>query len=498
VRGAICWRCGEPGIEGGRHDGACEGCTRILIARNALVVGEQGQPIAGEKPVNSAVLELERFQSETVREDGTGPKARRLRRQTLASVEARAVRWLVPGMIPLRTLTLVAGEGGLGKSTWLAGVAARLTLGQFACGPADVLLVTFEDPAAEVLRPRVQAAEGDLSRVHVVTVETQDAESLVCLPRDVAELERHITETGARLVVIDPIVAALDVNLDSHKDQHVRLALGQLAKLAEATESAVALVGHLNKNPSTDAYLRVANSVAFWNAARSVVLVTQDGSDPESGRLIAQRKSNYMRLCRVERHRIEEIRLPDLDPVDGQPIVTARMAFVEIAEDVDGSDVLVSRASGDTKQSKAVAFVAVVLGDGDWHESAAVKQRAGDEEQLAKRTVERAAETLNVEARSEGFPRRTFWRLPSRASVVPTAFGATENDNADPHGSTDSAGAAVPVAPVAPVAPTGDGAGTGTDPHPDPADYLPDRAWLKTAPMAELRAVYEEAKEPAP
>ena len=42
---------------------------------------------------------------------------RRLQLRALADVEARQVRWLVPGLIPLRTLTLVAGVGGLGKST---------------------------------------------------------------------------------------------------------------------------------------------------------------------------------------------------------------------------------------------------------------------------------------------------------------------------------------------------------------------------------------------
>ena len=46
--------------------------------------------------------------------------------------------------------------------------------------------------------------------------------------------------SGARLVIIDPIVAAIDIALDAHKDQHVRAVLAQLADLAETPDCAVA------------------------------------------------------------------------------------------------------------------------------------------------------------------------------------------------------------------------------------------------------------------
>ena len=63
--------------------------------------------------------------------------------------------------------------------------------------------------------------------------------------------------------------------------------LGRLAALAEEATCAVCIVGHLNKAPSKDAYLRVANSVAFWNASRSVVLVHRRPARP--GRAPADR-----------------------------------------------------------------------------------------------------------------------------------------------------------------------------------------------------------------
>src|SRR5207249_1289872 len=142
-----------------------------------------------------------------------------------------------------------------------------------------------------------------------------------------------------KLVIVDPVSAAIELSLDSHKERDVRHVLAQLAQLAEDTDCAVVLVAHLNKAPSSEPYIRVSGSTAFWNASRSCVLVTGDPDEDE--RLIAQRKSNYARLHPIERHRIEEIVLPGTrDPDTGEPIVTSRMTFVEYADDVDGSTIL--------------------------------------------------------------------------------------------------------------------------------------------------------------
>src|SRR5215211_6493471 len=153
-----------------------------------------------------------------------------LRLVALRDVEARNVRWLVPGLIPLRTLTLVAGVGGLGKSMWLAGIAARLSRGELdGHGPGDTVIVSYEDTAAEVLRPRLEAAGGDPDRVHVIVPEHRDYVEPVALPRDVVQVEQLVRSVDAKLVVIDPIVAAIVAELDAHKDQHVRTVLARLA-----------------------------------------------------------------------------------------------------------------------------------------------------------------------------------------------------------------------------------------------------------------------------
>jgi putative DNA primase/helicase len=357
----------------------------------------------------------------------------------LSEATARQTRWLVRGLIPLRFLTLVAGVGGLGKSTYLLAIAAQ---GSVAEEPWDTIYVSFEDTADEVLRPRLEAAGGDPARVHELVVADADSLEAFTLPRDVDELQALVCATCARLVVIDPIVAAVESKLDAYKDQHVRQVLAQLWRVTREEDCAIAMVGHLNRVPSSDAYLRISNSTAFWNASRSVVLVTNDGDDDNGYRLIAQRKANLGRLAPVERHRLEEILLPDtVDPETGAPIVTSRMRFVEIADDVDSANVLEPQKT--TKTETAETLLEAMLADGEWHEADGVKKLMAGAG-FAARTVQRAAKDLGVEHERRGFdPQVTWWRLPVAPNPA-SQVGATE-DSAQPSRS---------AAPCSSVAPT--------------------------------------------
>src|SRR5262249_57531030 len=73
----------------------------------------------------------------------------------LDTVPPASVRWAWDGRIPLGAVTLLVGDGGLGKSTLLLDVAARLSRGQLARaldrGPFPVPVPPPADPLAPVL-----------------------------------------------------------------------------------------------------------------------------------------------------------------------------------------------------------------------------------------------------------------------------------------------------------------------------------------------------------
>jgi predicted ATP-dependent serine protease len=97
-----------------------------------------------------------------------------VQRRTLAEVESKSLDWLLRGMLLRGHLNLVAGVGGLGKSTYLCAVAARLSRGELDGGPASTLIISAEDTAEEALKPRIEAAGGVLDLVHELYVTTEE------------------------------------------------------------------------------------------------------------------------------------------------------------------------------------------------------------------------------------------------------------------------------------------------------------------------------------
>jgi len=128
----------------------------------------------------------------------------------------------------------------------------------------------------------------------------------------------------------------------------------------------------------------------------------------------------------VERHVLEEIVLPQLDTETGKPIVTSHMRFLEVAEGVD-RDTILGAERGERSGEKldaAEGWLRHVLADGDWHESAGVKRRAGSAG-LSERTLQRAFKDLEIQAERRGFPSETWWQLPQSRQPLSTQLGAT-------------------------------------------------------------------------
>jgi len=206
----------------------------------------------------------------------------------LADVEARPVAWVWERWIPRGALTILDGDPGLGKSTLMMDLAARITrgwgmppAGDGAGGePAGVLLLTAEDALDVTVRPRLDAAGADPARVHALeAVKTGDDERPPVLPWDLALVESLIAYKGVRLIVADPIMAYLDGQLDAHRDQDVRRLLHQLMLLADRTGTAIVLVRHLNTLTGPPALYRGGGSIGIIGAVRSALLVGRHPSE---------------------------------------------------------------------------------------------------------------------------------------------------------------------------------------------------------------------------
>ena len=192
----------------------------------------------------------------------------------------------------------LVGREKLGKSTLTAELAAQLSRGRLdgdlAGKPAATLVVTYEDSAARTIKPRLMAADADLERVHLVRVQRGDAADLVTLPSDVESIGALAAQTGARLLIVDPLSASLGSDVDGHRDQDIRRALAPLVALAERADLAVLALAHLNKAQGGDALSRVLGSRGLTAAVRSVLTFGRppDADEDSRERVLAHPASN--------------------------------------------------------------------------------------------------------------------------------------------------------------------------------------------------------------
>jgi RecA-family ATPase len=217
----------------------------------------------------------------------------------LADVAPAAVRWLWRGRVPLGKLTVLDGDPGVGKSTLLLDLAARVSRGTALpdCersdleGPATVVLLTSEDGLADTVRPRLAAAGADLGRVVAMTG-VRDGQEVV-LPREWPEVARVVARARARLLVVDPLMAYLERGVNAYRDQDARRALAPLALLADKVGVAIVVVRHLTKSGGANALYRGGGSIGIIGTARSGLLAAADPEDPAGERrVLAVTKGN--------------------------------------------------------------------------------------------------------------------------------------------------------------------------------------------------------------
>lgn len=76
-------------------------------------------------------------------------------------------------------------------------------------------------------------------------------------------LEQAVHQTGAQLIVLDPIQAYLGNDVDMHRANEVRPILKRVAGMAERTGCGVILIGHMNKAQGLKAGYRGLGSIDF-------------------------------------------------------------------------------------------------------------------------------------------------------------------------------------------------------------------------------------------
>lgn len=228
---------------------------------------------------------------------------RRLVTVSLGDSKPKPVNWIVTcdgphsGGMFAAGLTLIVGEPGAGKSTFMRSIAARFmrrTPPPMIKQPGSVLYMAWEDCKESMMIPAFIAERADYRLAHMVSgidagggkIEPWSAKN-IDLVRD--WLRDH---PEVKLVVVDTLETLMaTAGRDSNKAGDARAILDPLHQIGLELGIAVVVLHHTNKRTEGSAQSRISGSVQIAGAARQVYMLAMDRDEPDL-RHIARDKSN--------------------------------------------------------------------------------------------------------------------------------------------------------------------------------------------------------------
>jgi putative DNA primase/helicase len=350
----------------------------------------------------------------------------------MSDVRPTAIEWLWQNWIAIGKVHILAGDGGLGKSTILCGLTATTTTGTEwpdgarADQAGSVIILAAEDAVEDTLAPRLMAAGADLSRVFVIrSVLDENRRRSFNLQADLERLEAEIQKRdNVRLVIIDPVSSYLG-KVDSHKNADVRSVLEPLGELAARLGVAVICNNHFSKGGGS-ANNRVIGSVAFVNQARAAFIVTPDEKD-QTRRLLIPSKMNIAPMGYGLAYRIEGCLIEH----DRREIATSRIMYESTPVTVTADQALAAldgNRESKSEKSEAIEYLMDMLGEGPV--SAKDIKRDATDAGISPKSLRGAREALGVKPERIGFGSEGGWvwslpKMPKDAKGAHVSNGAS-------------------------------------------------------------------------
>lgn len=294
--------------QGSRTDYLIKQCAQICDGTKTLETMKKMIRVINEDnleiPLTDKELEmevfpsLERFKKHEVKkvDPETSIDPNKINLVSISDIEKEYVEWLVPGYIPKGNITIIGGDGGLGKTSLWCNIASAISNGtpcvlqennDVLYPQGEVIYFSGEDDTARVLRGRLEQNGANLDNIKTLPMDDDAFTSISIggtLIEDIIEARRPM------LVIFDPIQQFIK-NTDMSKRNDMRQTMTNLSKLGNKYGTTFILVMHTNKRDKIGSFRdKLSDSADLWDIARSVIAL---GRNQNNENFITHEKSSY-------------------------------------------------------------------------------------------------------------------------------------------------------------------------------------------------------------
>ena len=208
-----------------------------------------------------------------------------------SQVKALPTEFLWEPYIPKGAITMLAGKGGMGKSTIVCSIASALSAGRMLHGarralpPQKVLMISAEDDIERRLVPTLQLMQANMDNIAL-----SDATFLLDGVHTKG-IHHAMASFQATVVFLDPVVSYLGGDMDMNQSNQVRELMDNLDAVAKRNDRAIIVVHHTRKDAGPNPGVQDAmGSGDFGNKSRSALIVWMD---KQGQRYIKHAKHNW-------------------------------------------------------------------------------------------------------------------------------------------------------------------------------------------------------------
>ena len=222
--------------------------------------------------------------------------------KTLDEFEEEEATWLVPGWIPEGQITLLASDGGVGKTTLWCDIVSAISSGKpcildppgYTRKPEKVCFLTTEDSVRKKLKKKLRLSGANMKNIITPDFLNDKDGQLRDMKFGSDKMKRFLSRYKFVLCVFDPVQGFVPPEINMGSRNAMRDCMAPLISLGEEYGTTFLVVCHTNKRKGAYGRDRIADSADLWDIARSVIMA---GFTEDQGiRYLSNEKNNYTEL----------------------------------------------------------------------------------------------------------------------------------------------------------------------------------------------------------